>query len=268
MIFLEFALLIAAQQSTSSSETSNNQSRSDIVVTGDKPVSPDEVKGISTPDPTGQAIANREAYSRSTIFANCVRDISPTVMRKVIDGPPNRSDTRYAQGLLVNKHITCYLDTQPPPAPAAPFNVITSGASPFDRGALLERVFAQYAPHAKLTSKETGDPAVQQRFDAREVPRNRWRLPVDYKTFSIAVCFVRLQPGAAIALLHSKPGSAREKTLEATIIGRARICVGDAQRVTFDATKLRVYLVDALYRWVVAARGVETLIGDKPMNPR
>lgn len=268
MILLAFALLFTLQQSDTSSEASQSQSSSDILVIGGNPVSPDEVKGISTPNTRGEAVLNRQRYSQSQVFAHCLRDISPEVMRKIVDGPPNRSDTRYAQGLLVNKHITCYLNTQPPPGPAAPLNVASSGESPFDRGALLEQVFAQYAPHTKLTAAETGDPAVQQRFDAREVPRNRWRLPVDYQTFAIAVCLVRMQPAMTMALRKSKPGSPREKALEQAIIGRARDCVGGAQRVTFDPIAFRFYLIDALYRWIVAARGVDTLITDKPMNPR
>lgn len=268
MISLAFILIFTLQQSDISTNSSQSQSNSDVVVLGEKPVSPDEVKGISTPDPTGQAVPNRENYSKSKVFAECIRDISPAVMRKIVDGPPNRADTRYAQGLLVDKHITCYLKTQPPPGPAAPLNVISSGESVFDRGALLEQVFAQYASHAKLTAAETNDPAVQQRFDAREVQRNRWRLPVDYHTFAIAVCLVRMQPAMATALRMSKAGSRREKALEQAMIGRGRVCVGDAQRVTFDSIKFRFYLIDALYRWIVAARGVDTLITDKPMNPR
>lgn len=268
MLVLSLALLIAFPQTDSSSTSQSDQSQSDVVVTGERPITPDEVQGISTPDPKGQAVANRERFSKSKVFAHCIRNISPEVMRKVIDGPPNRSDTRFAQGLLVSKHITCYLNTQPPPGPAAPFETITAGESPFDRGALLEQVFDQYAPHPKLTAAQTGNPAVQQRFDAREVPRNRWRLPVDYRTFAIAVCLVRMQPAMVTALRKTKAGSPQEKALEEGIIGRGRACVGGAQRVTFDAVAFRLYLLDALYRWIVAARGVDTLIGDKPMNPR
>ena len=123
-------------------------------------------------------------------------------------------------------------------------------------------------PDADLTRSETGDKAVQARFDAREVPRNRYRLPADYRTFAIAVCLVRMQPEATVQLLHTRPGSDGENKIERTIVGRARVCVGDAREVSFDAIRLRFYLIDALYRWIVAARGVDTLIGDEPMNPR
>lgn len=238
----------------------------DIRVTGLKPASPKELEGIKTPH-NRHSWAVRREVEKSSMFARCIQNVPAAELRRIIDGPPNKATTRYDQGMLIAHHAGCYWHLQPPPSPPLPGDPKEMGNSPFDRGQLLEEVFAQYAPDVRLSRKDTDDPQVQERFDRREIPLNKYRLPGDFRTFSIAICLVRSQPGKAIALLHVPIGSASENDIERTMIARARPCVGDARRVGFDPILMRFYLIDALYRWVVAVRGVDSLISDEPLHP-
>lgn len=248
------------QNSSASVSPANGQAGSgDIVVQG-LPTDGALEQGVKPAIGPGLE-KNRTNLNKSGIFARCLRNVPASVLRKVIDGPPNRADTTYAQGLLVSKHITCHLAYY-----RAPFDVAAAGVSIFDRDAVLEQAIKTYAPKLALTRAETSDPAVAARFNAVEVPRNHWRQPLDYRYFEIAVCMVRIEPELSVALLHASSGSTREKRIEGAIIGRARVCVGDARRVSFDPTEFRTFMIDALYRWVVAARGVDSLISDKPMG--
>ncbi len=105
---------------------------------------------------------------------------------------------------------------------------------------------------------------VQARFDKRELPRNRFRLPADYKYFEVAVCIVRVAPELSVRLAKSER-AATLGDIQSALIDSARACVGDAREVKVDATEFRIYIADAVYRWAVAAKGVESLI---PQNSK
>lgn len=100
---------------------------------------------------------------------------------------------------------------------------------------------------------------MQARFDTREISRNRFRAPADYEYFSIAVCMVRVEPELSLKLVESD-GPARRDDLQAALIDNARVCVGDAREIVADPTEFRLYIADAVYRWAVAANGVDSLI--------
>ncbi len=202
-------------------------------------------------------LRNEIALDKAQIFVRCVDDIDPAVLREILDGPPNKASTRYAQGLLVSKHITCHLghstfimDEDPK----------ARGTSMFDRGALLEYALERYAPDLSLTLADTHDPAVKRRFTEREVPRNQWRQPADYRHFEIALCMVREAPELSVRLIKSPINSELQQRLQAAVIGTARICVGDAKKVVVDGAQFRMWIGDAVWRWAEAARGVESLI--------
>ena len=108
--------------------------------------------------------------------------------------------------------------------------------------------------------RDTGDPAVRQRHDARERPRNRLRLPGERTAFSVASCLVREQPVLATRLVRAPAGEPLERGLIQAMLIDGRVCLGRIKRLTIDPATFRVYTVDAFYRWLVAARGVETLI--------
>jgi hypothetical protein len=103
---------------------------------------------------------------------------------------------------------------------------------------------------------------VQARFNAREVPLARFRLPVDRRYFEAAICFVRMEPALAVQLVKVERTQSINR-LAAAIVNRARPCIGNADRVYFDATQFRFYIADALYRWAVAARGTASLVPDQ-----
>jgi len=200
---------------------------------------------------------NEIALDKAQIFVRCVEDIDPAVLREILDGPPNKASTRYAQGLLISKHIGCHLghstfilDDDPK----------ARGTSMFDRGALLEYALERYAPDLSLTAADTHDPLVRQRFNEREVPRNQWRWPADYRHFEIALCMVRKAPELSVRLIESPINSELQGRLQAAIIGIGRTCLGSPKKVIVDGAQFRMWIGDAVWRWVEAARGVESLI--------
>lgn len=100
---------------------------------------------------------------------------------------------------------------------------------------------------------------MQARFDGREIPLARFRLPVDRRFFEAAVCFVRLQPELASRLVQTDKAEAIAR-IEARMVNGAPICVGNARQVYFDPSQFRFYIADAVYRWAVAVRGVSSLV--------
>jgi len=183
-------------------------------------------------------------------------------VREVVDGEPNSATARFAQGWISETNRGCY-----PPVRTVgviqsngPASIADRGVSRVDRGVIVESVLRSYAPDAQLTPAMTEDTRVRSRFQQREGLRNRKRLPEDRDALVFASCLVRSQPVLATRLYRSEPGSLLERGLAQTIVVQGRACVGDASRVTIDPSLLRVYVMDAFYRWVVAARGVDSLI--------
>ena len=221
------------------------------------PGGPGRTSGI---DPSQTPIANRQKYDWSDIYVRCVMSsarLRKTELRDVVDGPFNYSTQAYAQDLLARRNASCLQHSFQTHAVDPP----GLGYSIYDRGAYLVEAIRTYAPALKLTRRETGDQKVQSRFNLREMPRNRYRLPVDYRYFEVAVCAVRLQPTLSVALVatpHAEPAKIRR--IENAIVSGSRICFGNAKKVFFDPTQFRIYIADAVYRWVVAARGVDSLI--------
>ncbi|WP_147373661.1 hypothetical protein [Hephaestia caeni] len=245
----------AAPRSAEPQITVGDSEGQEIVVEGER------VPVIKTPTKIVLAggaamIDNRIALDKAQIFVHCLGDIDPGVLREILDGPPNKASTQYAQGLLVSKHIGCHLGY----SPLSFDDVKSRGDSMFDRGALLEYALERYAPDLLLTAADTHDPAVRRRFNEREAPRNRWRLPVDYRHFEIALCMVREAPELSVRLVKSPVNSELHRRLQAAIIGIGRICLGSPKKVVVDATAFRIWIGDAVWRWAEAARDVDSLI--------
>lgn len=227
-------------------------------------------------------IRNRRSYDDSERMARCAlrsRLSDYSWLRKVVDGEFNTARHAYAQDRLKRIYVTCGEGANAlfvqggtsseqdrasgmaggqagisPNVDATPL-----GRSIYDRGAYTVQVLKRFAPDLSLTRAQTEDPAVQARFNARETARNRFRLPSDYRYFEVAVCMVRVEPRLAVRLARST-GPARFGDVQAALIDRARICVGGAKNVEVDPTQFRLYIADAVYRWAVAARGVDSLI--------
>ncbi len=211
-------------------------------------------------DASQSIIANRRKYEWSDMYARCTiasGGLHKDRLRAAVDGEYNQPRHAYVQDLLARRNPACTQHTfqthytEPPEL----------GYSIYDRGAFLIEAIRTYAPDLKLTRRETGDLAVQSRFNLREVPRNRFRLPVDYRYFETAVCAVRLQPTLSVALVRTPHAQTRKvNRIESAIVDGSRICFGNAKKVFFDPTQFRIYIADAVYRWAVAARGVDSLI--------
>ncbi|HEX8556324.1 MAG TPA: hypothetical protein VF695_16605 [Sphingomonas sp.] len=230
------------------------------------------------------AIRNRVTYDYSERLAKCAARSHLTKLsrlRDVVDGEFNSARQITAQDRLVRSYITCgesptLLSFTSRPREAASVDLASAvagdysgspgipeaaplGYSIYDRGAFTIQAMKMFAPDLTLTRKDTNDPEVQVRFNAREVARNRFRLPTDYRYFEVAVCMVRLEPRLSVRLAMST-GSARLGDVQEALIDRARVCVGGARNVQVDPTQFRLYIADAVYRWAIAARGVDTLI--------
>jgi hypothetical protein len=235
---------------------------------------------------SGGAPARRQQYALAERLAKCAarsKLANSSYLSAVVDGAPNSAPQRYAQDRLYRIYISCgestsFLSLNSPPAPPRgpsftdvlvnrDFSNVAPGTSEgaplgqsvIDRGAFTVQAIKQFAPSLALTRQQTNDPAVQARFNKRELARNRFRLPADYKYFAVAVCMVRVAPELSVKLAKSE-GAAKLSGIQSALVDRARICVGDAREVKLDATEFRLYIADAVYRWAVAAEAVESLI--------
>lgn len=241
----------------------------DIVVAGLKDLdAPDSAVTRRTlgSNKTGPgAVFSRTAFEFSAQFAKCAitRKSDRMLLRQVLDGRVNSARHAFSQARLLKIHATCLPNPQRLIATDNDRSTVSSGApfdvTYYDRGALFIAALNDFAPNLSLTTAQTGDPAVQARFDAREVSLAQFRLPIDRNYFQIAVCLVRLQPALSVRLVRDTSLAEMER-LEAAIVNRGRACVGGARHVYFDGTQFRFYIADAVYRWAVAAQGVDSLV--------
>lgn len=257
---------------------SAGQQNDDIVVEGYRKRGKAQTK--SSAPKTGATTDRRQTYALAERLAKCAVTSRPSSLRwlrATVDGEINSAPQRYAQDHLVRLHITCsespWLATMTSPprernvslngdfvgTPAGIRDVAPLGHSIFDRGAFTIQTIKRYAPGLKLSRTHTSDPVVQARFNAREIPRNRFRAPADYEYFAISACIVRVEPELSMRLAKSD-GPARRDDLQAALIDNARACVGNAREVVADPTEFRLYIADAVYRWAVAANGIDSLI--------
>lgn len=233
--------------------------------------------------PTAISTINiRARYDASERMAKCAArsNLSEYAwLHKVVDGEFNSVRHAYAQDRLARIYATCgeganALGRQGRDATeleaATAMNGGQKGISPnieaaplghsiYDRGAFTIQALKMFVPDLELTTEQTRDPEVERRFDLREIPRNRFRSPVDQAYYRIAACMVRLQPKLSVQLALGD-GPALFGDLQAALIDQARPCVGGAKNVQVDPTQFRIYIADAVYRWAVAARNVASLI--------
>ncbi len=128
------------------------------------------------------------------------------------------------------------------------------------RGAFIIETIRAFAPDVSLTRQELADPVVEQRFLLREDARASKRLPNDLRFFRTAICMVREQPQLAIKLVQTDPIEHSTAAIQAHLIERTRGCTGYQKQLTVDPFQFRAFVADALYRWILAVRDVDTLI--------
>jgi hypothetical protein len=244
--------------------------QSDIVVEGVQPDAPDSDLPVRAAP--GPSQSRRSLLGRAQIFARCVKQPNPALLRTVLDGMPRSAPAIMALDRLIRSNAGCFIGFTPdaPPGQLGDCDEVIGLNSAsricrafYNRAALLEQALLRYVPDLTLTPRQTNDPVVQARFNAREGPRNRFRDRNDYQFYAITSCMVMLEPVRAIHLFHEDdPG--RQLAIQNSIVRRGRACLGGAKGVSVDPTQFRVYVMDALYRWTVAVRGVETLVPDRP----
>ncbi|NIJ09199.1 hypothetical protein FHS31_002831 [Sphingomonas vulcanisoli] len=293
---VRFAYLVLIAGAATAAAQTIQKPAPDIVVEGQKEAA-DIARFTANPRLPGafQLEAQRN-MSQAQIFTKCAKPDAAT-LRTILEGPPNDAHTISAQGDFVERHITCHLlyagaGGETSLGPTIQGRMIGSSATDlnssgntsdqrigventvhpdrqelarglqglYDRGALRDYAIATYAPDISLTKSQTHDDAVVSRFMAIEQGRNRFRDSTDLDYFKTAVCMVHAEPGIASRIAHTKPNSAESNSLGYTLLSRARGCVPGAKRIQVEPNQFRIYVVEALYRWVEAARGVDSLI--------
>ncbi len=213
------------------------------------------------------AIASRSAFAMSERFARCAvktnlawASVEREALHQALDGAINGAGQRFWQGRYIGLKSTCAQSPQ--------FAILYGLASAnggyydttyYDRGAMYVRAIQVFAPGLSMTKTQTSDPIVHQRFNAREIPLARYRLPIDRRYFETAVCLVRMEPELSVRLVQTQRTELFTR-FEAAIVERGLVCVGGPRKVYFDPAQFRMYIADAVYRWAVAIKGVESLI--------
>lgn len=267
----------SAEPSAASGQDSIPQSKSvpssDIVVEGLREEKQNIAKTlVAMPSPVGfQRVADN-----ATMFARCVKNPKLDELRTVVDGAPNSAASKSALDWLIRTNPGCYRTYINPP-PSSPYYgdcnpqvvedsadmlvpTLRSCAALYDRGALLGAAIMRYVPDFKLTKKDIYNRAVVARLNAREFPRNRFRLPEDAAYFKAAICMVGRQPELATRLVQAFSHPKTQAQIGQLILVRAKVCVGDPARVHVEPGQFAAYITDAAYRWEVAVRGVDSLL--------
>ncbi|WP_294294045.1 hypothetical protein [uncultured Sphingomonas sp.] len=223
------------------------------------------------PPPGINTIVNGNAFAavnqKSEQFAKCAKNVDAQSLGPLIDGDMNSPAQTYALDRIIRNNLGCYPDlpfgTHPPElgeCNAIGVFDVTVCRNLYDRGALMEAAIARYAPDATLNAAEVNDTAIQQRLNLREAGRNGKRIPIDRFLFQVGICMTRMQPELVTRIVQAHGDAALQNALTMKVLDETRPCIGGAKKVRMEPTQLRYYLVDAFYRWVVAARDVGTLL--------
>lgn len=235
----------------------------DIVVTADTPLSKEERKaappGFSAPgyDPQ-KTIDVFDAAMRSARCAVTGPIAQPGLLRRVVDGIYNSSAHDQSVDRLMRQTATCGMGR----SQLARDGIIEASVSEMGvlfRGAFVIQALRRYAPDLVLTHAELSDPVVIVRLLEREEWRARQRVPSDRTYLKVALCLVQQQPENALKLVGVLDRKDSHR-IAARMIEKSRQCVGGARQVRFDPLQFRSYIADAVYRWAVAARNVDSLI--------
>ncbi|MBN2972730.1 hypothetical protein JW805_11950 [Roseomonas aeriglobus] len=280
------SMMIAAALLAQAGQTPSTQTptppRGDVVVQGKRldaeALKQTIVTGFSAPGYRPD-ITHRE-YEMAERAAKCAtrgRIFGPALVREVVDGVFNSSEHDRWQDRLFRQTASCGMGAAVKYeggalASGSPVGFLSisrvtpiSEASTSDRGVLLRgavtaEALRRYVPDLQLTREVLQHPVVVHRFVDREEKRAKLRIASDMRYFKVATCLVQRQPETAIRIVYERPLPDGLQMTIAQMIENDRQCVGGAKTVAFDPTQFRLYLGDALYRWAVAAKGVESLV--------
>ncbi len=257
----------------------------DIVVTAE------ELNVVNRPPVDAVVQLNRRVSLQAREFIDCAGAPALRHLRGIVDAQPASSATILALDSHIRRNRPCYhtsSTTLPHPVPfygrcnpiadltgsiAAPppdggssnriFNASIENQicrAVHDRGAIFEDVLHPYAPDLSLSRADTLVPEALARFTANERENGTLRRQQQRRLYLFAACVVQLQPGAAILLTRTEPGSAAENRLASLMIARSQPCRGRAETVTIDTSQFRANSAEALYRWTLAVRNVDSLL--------
>lgn len=269
LVALALAASHAVQERTASPPP---PSPNDIIVR-DRLARPDRPVTVTAPPPTltgrdpDKSATYADAARRAALCAVKGRLTRLSLLREVVDGTlPSAAQAR-AQRWLVRQTAACGEGAAIAQLDGGGFVTVSTGYNAPElflnllrRGEFVAQALIAFAPGDPPTREQLADPAVQQRFVDRESSAARKRQPQDLAYFRVAICMVREQPALAARLVRTDPVTTSTTAIQAHLVENARGCVGHVERVVVDPYEFRSYIADALYRWTVAARGVDTLI--------
>jgi len=257
----------AAQQSGRSDNSQQASGEGDakpIVVLGEREDLP------TTPaEQAEQRSVSRQLGAKAATFLRCADLPGRLSLSAMLDGPPEARGTQNAIHRSIASRRACYPGYLDRPAPELGVcNPQFVPATPeyqvcrftYDRGALFERALLEVVGDLRLTREDTFNPAVLQRFAERERARSLGRDANGRRYFETVACMVQIVPEQGVALLLSTPGSERSQEARRLLIGHGAPCVGYAKEVRADPDQFRAYVAEAVYSWLAAARGVDSLI--------
>ena len=229
----------------------------------------------NAPPPPGIAIqpdrlTNRILDEKAQMFVRCARFFPVKLLHRVIDGKPNSPGPLFAMDGFIRANMACWPDLPRSPIPAPPdlascWPATTSMGLPvcrsvYDRGAVLEEAIARFAPDAELTTRQVDDPAVQARLEAMEANRLSLAYPDERLRARALQCLVRSEPENTTRMVRAHGHPALQTQYVYRILDQGRHCLGRQGAIEVEPLYFRYALTDAFYRWVVAARGVDTLL--------
>ena len=216
-----------------------------------------------------QRSVSRQLGAKAAMFLRCADLPGRLSLSAMLDGPPEALRTQAAIHRFIASRRACYPDYPDRPAPElGECNPQFVPATPeyqvcrvtYDRGALFERALLEVVGDLRLTREDTFNPAVLQRFAERERARSLGRDANGQRYFETVACMVQIVPEQGVAMLLSTPGSDRAEEARRLLIGHGAPCVGYAKEVRADPDQFRAYVAEAVYSWLAAARGVDSLI--------
>lgn len=240
----------------------------EVVVEGER------LPDLNAPPPpgikkTGNTIVVGQVDDHSQIFQRCVKFVPSDALRGVVDGQPNSPKHEYSLDRFIRMNVACYPGAQQPPPESPGYSycraVIGNDRLPicrnvYDRGAIIAGALAHFAPDAALTQSDVADKAVQNRLDQREAIRLALALPADKARMQIAECLVMSQPETVTKLFQARDTPALQVQYVYRILDRGKVCLGGIKPIRIEPLYFRYVLTEAFYRWVLAARNIDTVI--------
>lgn len=242
----------------------------DIVITGERLPEPTfTVRHPMTPA-IGTILTINE---RSERFARCAKKIDLTLLRRIVDGPVHTPRMDYSVDRAIRTNIGCYSDSYMPSQPEPWYgqcNAITvSGMigvcrSIYDRAAIVAEAVYRYAADIELVPEHMINPIIRKRLQELELLRYRHADVRAKQAAQLALCVVAHQPARATRLVRMHGNPNRQTRLAAEMLAYSSACTGETKSFTVEPLMLRAGLVDAFYRWAVAAKGVPSLLPPGP----